>query len=80
MSSPFQQQFSAKSPLLERTTKKRYRKSEKVIRKLNKAIKIDSEKEYSEDGTTLTNKGKRQERRADRKRASAKKIHDKLYD
>jgi hypothetical protein len=79
MSSPFQQQFSAKSPLLEKATKKRYRKSEKVVSKLNKAIEIDSKKEYNEDGT-LTKKGKRQERRADRKRASAKKIHDKLYD
>ena len=134
MSSPFQQRFSAKSPLNQRKKetslnekeyqqdlkregrrpgfaekpvggiqkeaasnrkealesiskpkssallKREDRKAGKVARKLNKAIEIDSKTEYKEDGTTLTKKGKRQEKRSDRKKASAKKTYDKLSD
>jgi hypothetical protein len=133
MSSPFQQRFSAKSPLNQRKKetslnekeytqdlrrekrmpgfaekpvggiqkeaasnrkealesiskpkssallKREDRKSKKVAKKINKAIEIDRKTEYKEDGE-LTNKGKRLEKKSDRKKASAKKTYDKLSD
>ena len=133
MSSPFQQRFSAKSPLNQRKKetslnekeytqdlkrekrmpgfaekpvgglqkeaasnrkkalesvskpkssallKKEDRKSKKVAKKINKAIEIDRKTEYNEDGD-LTNKGKRLEKKSDRKKASARKTYDKLSD
>ncbi len=133
MSSPFQQRFSAKSPLNQRKketslNEKEYtqdlkrerrmpgfaekpvggiqkeaasnrkkalesiskpkssallqkedRKAKKVAKKINKAIKIDRKTEYNEDGD-LTSKGKRLEKKSDRKKAAAKKTYDKLSD
>ncbi len=133
MSSPFQQRFSAKSPLCQRKketslNEKEYtqdlkrerrmpgfaekpvggiqkeaasnrkkalesiskpkssallqkedRKAKKVAKKINKAIKADRKTEYNEDGD-LTSKGKRLEKKSDRKKAAARKTYNKLSD
>ena len=75
MSSPFQQRFSAKSPLLQKEDRK-YKKFEKKVDKAIATDKKESDLTYLED--RKGKKRKKLQEKSDRKKAKARKTYDQL--